>query len=135
MNANRILSAPLVWLVRVYQRVISPMSSPSCRFYPSCSSYAVTSLHRFGPVRGGWWAMRRIGRCHPWNPGGVDPVPQTWEGRHDVRPEDFRAPASPTSPSQTDPHTDPYAGTIIGHDGGSTVNGAQTMHQLTEELR
>jgi uncharacterized protein len=89
-SLNRALAAPLVLLVRLYQRFISPMRPPTCRFYPSCSAYAVTALTRFGPVRGGWLALRRLGRCNPWNPGGVDPVPQTWATRNDVRPEDFR---------------------------------------------
>lgn len=90
VTVNQVLAAPLVLAVRVYQRFISPLTPPSCRFYPSCSSYAVTALTRFGPLRGGWLAARRLGRCHPWNPGGVDDVPLTWAGRGDVRPEDFR---------------------------------------------
>lgn len=89
-TVNQVLAAPLVLAVRVYQRFISPLTPPSCRFYPSCSSYAVTALTRFGPLRGGWLAARRIARCHPWNPGGVDDVPLTWASRNDVRPEDFR---------------------------------------------
>lgn len=90
MTAASTLSAPLVLGVRLYQRFISPLRPPTCRFYPSCSAYAVTALTRFGPLRGGWLAARRVGRCHPWNPGGVDHVPATWAARHDVRPEDFR---------------------------------------------
>jgi putative membrane protein insertion efficiency factor len=88
-RVSRWLAAPVVLLVRLYQRLISPMRPATCRFYPSCSAYAVTSLERFGLVRGGWLAARRLGRCHPWTPGGVDPVPLTWAGRGDVRPEDF----------------------------------------------
>ncbi len=79
---NRILSAPLVLLVRIYQQVISPLRPQTCRFYPSCSAYAVTALTRFGPLRGGWLTLRRLGRCNPWNPGGIDHVPLTWEERH-----------------------------------------------------
>lgn len=79
---NRVLSAPLVLLVRIYQQVISPLRPATCRFYPSCSAYAVTSLTRFGPIRGGWLALRRLGRCNPWNPGGIDHVPRTWAERH-----------------------------------------------------
>ena len=66
---------PLVWLIRAYQSLISPMRPPTCRYYPSCSAYAVTALERFGPLRGSWMAARRLGRCHPWTPGGVDHVP------------------------------------------------------------
>lgn len=90
VTVNQVLSAPLVLGVRLYQRFVSPLSPPSCRFYPSCSAYAVTALTRFGPIRGGWLALRRLGRCHPWNPGGVDPVPMTWAERNDWKPEDFR---------------------------------------------
>jgi putative membrane protein insertion efficiency factor len=66
---------PLVGLVRVYQRLVSPLLPPSCRFYPSCSAYAVTALTRHGAVRGSWLAARRVARCHPFHPGGIDPVP------------------------------------------------------------
>jgi uncharacterized protein len=62
-------------LVRAYRVLISPMLPPSCRFTPTCSSYALTSLERYGLIRGGWLAVKRIGRCHPWSPGGYDPVP------------------------------------------------------------
>lgn len=61
--------------VRAYQILISPLLPPTCRFTPSCSSYAITSLQRYGLFKGGWLALRRVGRCHPWNPGGHDPVP------------------------------------------------------------
>lgn len=74
-GASHLLAFPLVALVRLYQLLLSPLFPPSCRFYPSCSAYAVTALTRFGPFRGGWLALRRLGRCHPWNPGGVDHVP------------------------------------------------------------
>lgn len=100
----RILSAPLVWGVRLYQRFISPMRPPTCRFYPSCSNYAVEALVRFGPIKGTWLAARRLGRCHPWNPGGVDPVPMTWSERNSVRPEDFR-PAPPVTSEQHEHQT------------------------------
>lgn len=63
-------------LIRGYQYLISPVLGNNCRFYPTCSCYAHTAIARFGVFRGGWLALRRIGRCHPWNPGGVDPVPE-----------------------------------------------------------
>ncbi|MDX1510422.1 MAG: membrane protein insertion efficiency factor YidD [Nitriliruptorales bacterium] len=70
--------APLRWLlvslIRLYQKSAS-IRSPRCRFHPTCSSYAVEAITGHGVVRGGWLALRRIGRCHPWNPGGVDHVP------------------------------------------------------------
>jgi putative membrane protein insertion efficiency factor len=69
------LSKPLIWIFRGYQLVISPLLPPSCRFYPSCSCYAIEALQRHGVFKGIWLAVRRIARCHPWNPGGHDPVP------------------------------------------------------------
>ena len=69
------LARPLIWLVRAYQLAISPFLPPSCRFYPSCSHYAIEALQRHGMFRGVWLALRRVVRCHPWNPGGHDPVP------------------------------------------------------------
>jgi putative membrane protein insertion efficiency factor len=65
----------LTTLVRGYQRYLSPALPPACRFTPSCSAYAVTALERYGAARGSWLALRRLARCHPWNPGGYDPVP------------------------------------------------------------
>ena len=65
----------LIGVIRVYQLVISPLTPPSCRYYPSCSTYAVVALRRHGLLRGGWLAVRRLARCHPWTPGGVDDVP------------------------------------------------------------
>lgn len=61
--------------IRFYQRVISPFRGPSCRFYPSCSQYALTALQKHGVFRGLYLGTRRLLRCHPWNPGGVDHVP------------------------------------------------------------
>lgn len=65
----------LVLPIRVYQRALSPFLPKRCRFYPSCSEYAVQALLKYGPVRGGWLALRRLLRCGPWHPGGYDPVP------------------------------------------------------------
>lgn len=69
------LGRGLVAAVQWYRDAVSPALPPRCRFYPSCSAYAVTALQRYGPARGSWLALRRILRCHPWNPGGVDHVP------------------------------------------------------------
>ena len=65
----------LLGLLRIYQTVISPLTGPTCRYYPSCSQYAVVAVQRHGAVRGTWLAARRLARCHPWTPGGVDDVP------------------------------------------------------------
>ena len=84
-------------LLRGYQVAISPVLNaislnPSvygqtCRFYPSCSEYALVAVERHGVVRGGWLAVRRIGRCHPWNPGGVDLVPAVQGSGQESAPE------------------------------------------------
>lgn len=70
-GVSRALIAP----IRFYQRFISPALPPTCRYYPSCSAYAVGALQQHGAARGLWLAVRRIGRCHPWHAGGYDPVP------------------------------------------------------------
>jgi hypothetical protein len=75
-SVRAVVATPVIWLIRGYQLVWSPMRPPTCRFYPSCSAYALTALERFGLLRGSWLAARRLLRCHPWNPGGVDHVPQ-----------------------------------------------------------
>jgi len=64
-------------LIRAYQLGISPMLGRSCRFYPACSQYALEAVQNHGGLKGIWLAIRRIGRCHPWHPGGYDPVPST----------------------------------------------------------
>jgi putative membrane protein insertion efficiency factor len=74
-QVSRWLAVPLIWLIRLYQLLISPTLAQQCRFYPSCSAYAVTALSRHGVVKGTWLTVRRLARCHPWNPGGVDHVP------------------------------------------------------------
>jgi len=65
----------LVLLVRGYQVALSPLLPSSCRYYPTCSHYAIEALEKHGALRGGWLALKRIGRCHPFRPGGYDPVP------------------------------------------------------------
>lgn len=68
---TRVLLLP----IRFYRRFISPLLPPTCRFTPSCSTYAMQALQTHGALRGTWLTVRRVGRCHPFNPGGYDPVP------------------------------------------------------------
>lgn len=63
-------------LVRAYQLLVSPMLGPRCRFHPSCSHYALEALERHGTIRGSSLSLKRLLRCHPWHPGGYDPVPE-----------------------------------------------------------
>lgn len=65
----------LATLIRGYQRLLSPLLPPSCRFYPSCSQYALEAVTRHGALKGSWLAVCRLARCHPFHPGGFDPVP------------------------------------------------------------
>lgn len=67
--------ALLLWLIRGYQLTLGQLLPPACRFQPTCSRYAYAAIERHGALRGGWLAIRRIGRCHPWGPSGYDPVP------------------------------------------------------------
>jgi uncharacterized protein len=63
-------------IIRFYQIAISPLKPPTCRFYPTCSHYGVEAIQRFGALKGGWLTLKRISKCHPFHPGGLDPVPE-----------------------------------------------------------
>ena len=65
----------ILFLIRLYRRYISPMLGPHCRYTPTCSQYAIEAIEKYGALKGGWLALRRILRCHPFHPGGYDPVP------------------------------------------------------------
>jgi uncharacterized protein len=82
-SARAIARAPQVAaivLIRLYQQCVSPYLGPRCRFHPSCSHYACEAMQSHGFLRGGWLAFRRLLRCHPFHPGGVDPVPALGPG-------------------------------------------------------
>lgn len=66
----------LAFMIRGYRYLLSPFLGNNCRFYPSCSCYAETAIKKHGALTGSWMALRRIARCHPWHPGGIDPVPE-----------------------------------------------------------
>ena len=84
---------PLLVIVRFYRRWISPALPATCRFYPTCSSYGLTALTRFGPIEGTWLTLKRLARCHPWNPGGVDHVPPKGHSAHGEHGRSDAAPA------------------------------------------
>lgn len=80
MRGNLGLAATLgIWMIKGYQRYISPLLGDHCRFYPSCSQYALEAIQKYGLIRGCALAISRIARCGPWHPGGSDPVPEEFE--------------------------------------------------------
>ncbi len=90
---NKFFSRPLVFLIRLYQKYISPHKAPSCRFSPSCSQYAIGALEEWGPIIGIALALWRIIRCNPFSKGGADPVPKApWHRKKEsgdkVAPQD-----------------------------------------------
>ena len=72
---NKIITYPLILLIRVYQLIVSPMLGSNCRFMPTCSEYALESLKTYGLIKGTYLTIKRIGKCHPWGSNGYDPIP------------------------------------------------------------
>lgn len=104
-RVGRIIGRAIIAVLHFYHRWISPMRPPACRFAPSCSVYAMTAIERFGVLRGGWLAVRRLSRCHPYHRGGHDPVPDRVD-RREARSEENDRPgddkdlvAVPSSPA------------------------------------
>lgn len=75
-RGRRVLIYALILPIKGYQWLISPLLGQRCRFWPSCSQYAIEALRLHGPVKGSWLAIKRLGRCHPFSNGGIDPVPE-----------------------------------------------------------
>ncbi|MBM6991512.1 MAG: membrane protein insertion efficiency factor YidD [Mobilibacterium timonense] len=73
-HISNLLKNVLILIIRGYQKFISPMFPPTCRFYPTCSEYCLQAVRKYGPFKGSWLGIKRILRCHPWNPGGYDPL-------------------------------------------------------------
>lgn len=87
IGGRPVLAWPLLVLVWAYQRLVSPLLPPTCRYYPSCSAYAVTALNEHGALRGTALTVWRVARCNPWSHGGYDPVPGTDPGGLHTRPD------------------------------------------------
>ena len=73
---NKVIAFVFVGLIAFYQKWISPLFTPSCRFIPSCSAYGIEAINKHGPWRGGWLTLKRLSKCHPFTPCGCDPVPE-----------------------------------------------------------
>jgi putative membrane protein insertion efficiency factor len=95
--------------VRFYQRAVSPTRPPRCRFVPSCSAYALEAVERHGAARGSWLAVRRLAKCAPWHPGGVDLVPEPAASRHPGTSRTARS-SSTAAPTPDRADGDPPAG-------------------------
>jgi uncharacterized protein len=74
-TAKAILASPLIFLIKLYQWIISPWLGPQCRYTPTCSQYGIEALKKYGPFKGLWLTIKRIANCHPWGGHGHDPVP------------------------------------------------------------
>jgi putative membrane protein insertion efficiency factor len=71
----KLVQAAFLFIIRLYRLVLSPWLGDACRFHPSCSHYAEDAIRQHGALKGSWLAIKRLGKCHPWHEGGLDPVP------------------------------------------------------------
>ncbi|QJX63497.1 membrane protein insertion efficiency factor YidD [Niallia circulans] len=81
-RGHSIMKHIFLFIIQFYRKVISPIKPPTCRFYPTCSSYGLEAIQRFGAFKGGYLTIKRILKCHPFHPGGLDPVPKDWHCRN-----------------------------------------------------
>ena len=106
MSIGRVLASPLIGLIRLYQNVISPMRPPTCRYYPSCSAYAVGAVQQHGLLKGSALTAARLARCHPWARGGVDDVPLHRHFRHELTRYGFVVPSTDEASAGSSPRKD-----------------------------
>jgi hypothetical protein len=104
-GAVRLPARLVVGVLRLWQLLVSPVYGQTCRFYPSCSAYALEAVDTHGLLRGGWLAARRLARCHPWNPGGVDLVPARGARRPSAVPADGPLPGPGGATDDMTPNT------------------------------
>ncbi len=71
---KKLISKGLIAIIRFYQKFISPLKGPTCRFYPTCSTYSIEAIKKYGPIKGSYLSLIRILKCHPFHPGGYDPL-------------------------------------------------------------
>lgn len=106
-----------VLILRVYRAVISPLYGDVCRYYPSCSAYALGAIQKHGVLRGSWLGIRRIARCHPWAEGGVDDVPESSARPYSVTPFGFVVlPAAPGGALQNHTHRHTASRELVQHE-------------------
>jgi putative membrane protein insertion efficiency factor len=74
-HLKKSIGAVFLFIIKIYQYLLSPLFGASCRFTPTCSQYGIEAIKKYGPFKGGWLTLKRIGRCHPWGNHGHDPVP------------------------------------------------------------